>query len=101
MELDVHQSQAFVDLHGQIKSCDEILETMENLLSIFQNDLGNISAEIQTLQTKSVSMSIQLKNRMVRIVTNIKIPFFGLRIASNQELILHIKDCRESFELPP
>ncbi|KAF9334237.1 Vacuolar protein sorting-associated protein 52 [Podila minutissima] len=64
MELDVHQSQAFVDLHGQIKSCDEILETMENLLSIFQTDLGNISAEIQTLQTKSVSMSIQLKNRM-------------------------------------
>ncbi|KAG0075022.1 Vacuolar protein sorting-associated protein 52 [Podila epicladia] len=61
----VHQSQAFVDLHGQIKSCDEILETMENLLSIFQTDLGNISAEIQTLQTKSVSMSIQLKNRMI------------------------------------
>ncbi|KAF8979577.1 Vacuolar protein sorting-associated protein 52 [Entomortierella lignicola] len=60
----IHQSQAFVDLHGQIKSCDEILETMENLLSIFQTDLGNISTEIQTLQTKSVSMSIQLKNRM-------------------------------------
>ncbi|KAG0043050.1 Vacuolar protein sorting-associated protein 52 [Gryganskiella cystojenkinii] len=60
----VHQSQAFVDLHGQITSCDEILETMENLLSIFQTDLGNISTEIQTLQTKSVSMSIQLKNRM-------------------------------------
>ncbi|KAF9425518.1 Vacuolar protein sorting-associated protein 52 [Podila epigama] len=60
----IHQSQAFVDLHGQIKSCDEILETMENLLSIFQTDLGNISVEIQTLQTKSVSMSIQLKNRM-------------------------------------
>ncbi|KAF9187799.1 Histone acetyltransferase kat2b [Haplosporangium sp. Z 767] len=60
----VHQSQAFVDLHGQIKSCDEILETMENLLSIFQTDLGNISTEIQTLQTKSVSMSVQLKNRM-------------------------------------
>jgi hypothetical protein len=37
---------------------------MENLLSIFQTDLGNISTEIQTLQTKSVSMSIQLKNRM-------------------------------------
>lgn len=53
-----------MDLHGQIKSCDEILETMENLLSIFQTDLGNISTEIQTLQTKSVSMSIQLKNRM-------------------------------------
>ncbi|KAI8602883.1 Sac2 family-domain-containing protein [Dissophora ornata] len=60
----VYQSQAFVDLHGQIKSCDEILETMENLLSIFQTDLGNISTEIQTLQSKSVSMSIQLKNRM-------------------------------------
>ncbi|GJJ69334.1 vacuolar protein sorting-associated protein 52 [Entomortierella parvispora] len=60
----VHQSQAFVDLHGQIKSCDEILETMENLLSIFQTDLGNISTEIQTLQTKSVTMSVQLKNRM-------------------------------------
>ncbi|KAG0230387.1 Vacuolar protein sorting-associated protein 52 [Actinomortierella wolfii] len=60
----IHQSQAFVDLHGHIQACDEILETMENLLSIFQTDLGNISNEIQTLQTKSIKMSIQLKNRM-------------------------------------
>ena len=75
--IDVHQTQAFVDLHNQIQSCDEILETMENLLSIFQTDLGNISSEIQTLQTKSVSMSIQLKNRMVR----------WMEIGNNQRLV--------------
>ncbi|CAG8435701.1 6209_t:CDS:10 [Diversispora eburnea] len=44
-------------------TCDQILETMENMLSVFQKDLGNISTEIQTLQDKSFSMNIKLKNR--------------------------------------
>ena len=48
-----------------IKSCDQILATMENMLSVFQMDLGKISSEIQTLQDKSFSMNIKLKNRTV------------------------------------
>lgn len=48
--------------------CDQILETMEDMLSDFQMDLGKISNEIQTLQDKSFSMNIQLKNRTVSFI---------------------------------
>ncbi len=46
--------------------CDQILESMETLLTGFQEDLGSISAEIQTLQTQSLSMNVKLRNRKVR-----------------------------------
>lgn len=36
---------------------------MENMLQTFQGSLGNISEEIKTLQDKSFSMNIKLKNR--------------------------------------
>ncbi|ORZ14245.1 Sac2 family-domain-containing protein [Absidia repens] len=55
--------EAFVDLHAEIKSCDQVLETMEELLNVFQSDLGNISGEIQSLQERSSQMSIRLRNR--------------------------------------
>lgn len=38
---------------------------MEELLSVFQSDLGNISGEIQSLQEQSTFMSVKLKNRKV------------------------------------
>jgi Vps52 / Sac2 family len=47
----------------QITSCDQILATMEEMLGKFQNDLGNISSEIRSLQEQSQSMSVKLKNR--------------------------------------
>ncbi|CAG8500174.1 4506_t:CDS:10, partial [Ambispora leptoticha] len=59
----VNQTRNFVNLHDEIQSCDKILEKMENMLSVFQKDLGNISSEIQSLQEKSLTMSIKLKNR--------------------------------------
>ncbi|KAI8968291.1 Sac2 family-domain-containing protein [Mycotypha africana] len=55
--------QSFVDLHTQIQSCDEVLGRMEELLNVFQSDLGNISGEIQNLQEQSSQMSVKLKNR--------------------------------------
>ncbi len=36
---------------------------MEDMLQTFQGSLGNISEEIKTLQDKSFSMNIRLKNR--------------------------------------
>jgi hypothetical protein len=39
---------------------------MEELLSVFQSDLGNISGEIQSLQERSTVMSVKLKNRKVK-----------------------------------
>ncbi|RIA99439.1 Sac2-like protein, partial [Glomus cerebriforme] len=59
----ISQAKNFVELHNQIQSCDQVLATMENMLSVFQMDLGKISSEIQTLQDKSFSMNIKLKNR--------------------------------------
>ncbi|KAI9322660.1 Sac2 family-domain-containing protein [Dichotomocladium elegans] len=55
--------QSFIDLHNEIQSCDETLERMEELLSVFQSDLGNISGEIKSLQERSSRMSVKLKNR--------------------------------------
>jgi hypothetical protein len=43
---------------------------MENLLSGFQNDLGKLSDEIQTLQDQSFDMGVRLKNRLVYFITN-------------------------------
>lgn len=54
-----------VELYQQIQSCDKILGSMEDLLSGFQNDLGQLSAEIQSLQDKSLDMGVRLKNRLV------------------------------------
>ncbi|KAI7868117.1 Sac2 family-domain-containing protein [Spinellus fusiger] len=57
------QAQSFVDLHYEIESCDEVLGRMEELMNVFQSDLGNISSEITNLQEQSSCMSIKLKNR--------------------------------------
>jgi predicted nucleic acid-binding Zn-ribbon protein len=59
----IHESDNLVDLHHQIKTCDHILEEMEDLLGGFQADLGNISTEIKSLQEQSLTMSIKLRNR--------------------------------------
>ncbi|KAI8355152.1 Sac2 family-domain-containing protein [Blakeslea trispora] len=55
--------QSFVDLYDQVQSCDEVLGRMEELLDVFQTDLGHISGEIQSLQEQSTCMNIKLKNR--------------------------------------
>ena len=57
------ESDNFAELYNQIKSCDQILETMENLLSGFQRDLGSISSDINQLQEQSNTMALKLKNR--------------------------------------
>ncbi|KAL6056094.1 Vacuolar sorting protein VPS52/suppressor of actin Sac2, variant 2 [Balamuthia mandrillaris] len=59
----IAESSHFASLHKDINNCDEILQTMEKLLSGFQADLGNISTEIKFLQDQSTSMSVKLRNR--------------------------------------
>lgn len=59
----IKESSNIAQLHGQIGSCDKILENMENMLTNFQQVLNNISSEITILQKKSVNMSVQLSNR--------------------------------------
>ncbi|ORX93736.1 Vps52-domain-containing protein [Basidiobolus meristosporus CBS 931.73] len=60
----VAQAENFVDLNQDIKACDEILETMESLLTGFQSNLGNINNDIQSLQKQSLAMNQKLKNRL-------------------------------------
>eukprot|EP00051_Salpingoeca_urceolata_P032791 m.17456 g.17456 ORF g.17456 m.17456 type:complete len:709 (+) comp5458_c0_seq1:1117-3243(+) len=59
----VDQAPKMAKLHNQIKACDSILERMEEMLSCFRLDLGNISGEIQSLQEQSLGMSVKLRNR--------------------------------------
>jgi len=59
----IAETTNFLALLSKINTCDQILQRMENMLSGFQSDLGNISDEIKTLQEKSSSMSVKLRNR--------------------------------------
>jgi hypothetical protein len=45
------------------QSCDDVLKSVESYLARFQADLGAVSAEIETLQSRSVHLSSQLANR--------------------------------------
>lgn len=59
----LQESKNMAQLHVQIQDTDIILERMEDMLGLFQADLGNISGEIQSLQDQSLSMNVKLKNR--------------------------------------
>ena len=50
------------------------------MLSKFQNDLGSISSEIQSLQDQSHSMSIKLKNRQVLASENVFIIYLFITV---------------------
>jgi hypothetical protein len=60
---DYKEALNIIQLHGKIKSCDKILETIESMLDGFQKNLCSISSEIQQLQQQSVTMNIKLRNR--------------------------------------
>jgi len=53
----------FQELHSAISGCDDVSKSVEIYLSDFQNELGVVSAEIETLQTRSVQLNAMLGNR--------------------------------------
>lgn len=55
----------FEDLHRSILACDDVLKSVEISLTNFQKDLGAVSAEIETLQSRSAAMNTKLENRKV------------------------------------
>ena len=55
----------FEDLHKSIRACDDVLNSVELNLTSFQNDLAAVSTEIETLQARSVALSVRLENRKV------------------------------------
>lgn len=51
------------DLHRSIRGCDEVLNSVETNLTSFRNDLGLVSADIESLQARSAALNIRLDNR--------------------------------------
>ena len=54
------------------QACDEVLKSVEVSLTSFQKDLGAVSAEIETLQNRSIALNTKLENR--RIVEKLLLP---------------------------
>lgn len=48
-----------------MQACDNVLKSVEVSLTSFQQDLGAVSAEIETLQSRSSALSTKLENRKV------------------------------------
>ncbi|KAL8712042.1 MAG: hypothetical protein Q9220_003738 [cf. Caloplaca sp. 1 TL-2023] len=59
------QKDKYEDLHRSIMACDDVLKSVQNSLTSFQQDLGAVSAEIETLQSRSTAMNTRLENRQV------------------------------------
>ncbi|KAJ4289007.1 Vacuolar protein sorting-associated protein 52 [Kalmusia sp. IMI 367209] len=59
------EKDKFEDLHKSIVACDEVLKSVETYLTNFQADLGAVSAEIESLQDRSVALNTKLENRKV------------------------------------
>ncbi|KAB8221662.1 Sac2 family-domain-containing protein [Aspergillus novoparasiticus] len=53
----------FQDLHSAITGCDDVSRSVEKYLNDFQTELGAVSAEIETLQTRSIQLNAMLANR--------------------------------------
>jgi hypothetical protein len=61
--LDEHDKAKFEELHRSIKTCDDILSSVEFNLTSFRNDLAAVSADIETLQARSTALNVRLENR--------------------------------------
>ncbi len=55
--------QKYKDFHASIAECDEVLKTVETYLTNFKAELGQVSAEIENLQARSVQLNAKLDNR--------------------------------------
>ncbi|KAL8732448.1 MAG: hypothetical protein Q9181_003944 [Wetmoreana brouardii] len=59
------EKDKFEDLHKSIMAYDDVLKSVQTSLTSFQQDLGAVSAEIETLQSRSTAMNTRLENRKV------------------------------------
>jgi hypothetical protein len=62
---DDKDKDKFDDLHKSILACDEVLKSVEANLTNFQSDLEAVSAEIESLQNRSIALNTKLENRKV------------------------------------
>lgn len=59
----VDEREKYRGLHDAIEGCDEVLNSVESNLTNFQNELGSVSAEIESLQSRSAQLNAKLDNR--------------------------------------
>ncbi|KAF2279277.1 Vps52-domain-containing protein [Westerdykella ornata] len=59
------EKERFEELHKSIVACDEVLKSVETYLTNFQSDLEAVSAEIESLQNRSIALNTKLENRKV------------------------------------
>ena len=58
-----NRKQKFEEFHKSISESDEVLKSVEVYLNNFKAELGQVSAEIENLQTRSVQLNTRLENR--------------------------------------
>jgi hypothetical protein len=63
--IDVYRSKQdeIQSLRNELEACDAVLGSLQEMLLGFQADLGGLSGDIRTLQEKSRTLGIQLRNR--------------------------------------
>ena len=57
------KSTEIANLRDELEACDAVLGALQEMLLGFQADLGGLSGDIRSLQDKSRSLGIQLRNR--------------------------------------
>ncbi|KAF9226604.1 Vps52-domain-containing protein [Gyrodon lividus] len=57
------RAKDFVDLHDQVQTSVNLLDSLESFLSTFQRDLSSVSGQISELQVRSKDIDNRLKNR--------------------------------------
>ncbi|KAG2042285.1 vacuolar sorting protein [Suillus americanus] len=57
------QAKDFVDLHEQVETSVNLLDSLESFLSTFQKDLSSVSGQISELQERSKDIDNRLKSR--------------------------------------
>lgn len=57
------EREKYRSLHDAIEGCDQVLDSVQSHLTNFQNELGAVSAEIESLQTRSSELNARLEKR--------------------------------------
>jgi hypothetical protein len=57
------ENSSFEGLYNSIAACDDVLKSVETYLTSFQADLGAVSTELETLQSRSTTLNTKLENR--------------------------------------
>lgn len=63
--INVYRNKAteIASLRSELESCDAVLGALQEMLLGFQADLGGLSGDIRSLQDKSRTLGVQLRNR--------------------------------------